>query len=198
MQPKLNVALYYTDYTDLQVSAFDGVLGFNVGNAARAETSGIEIDGRWMVTDELILIGSLAFNDFEYLEYFGECYSGQVPDAPDGINCDHSGRTNQFVADYTGALSAEYFRPVGADYNFGFDVDLIFVGDHLLSSNLDPLQKQDAYTKVNARLSFGELNRRWEVALVGKNLTDESIKTLTADVPSGREQLWSSGVLLLL
>ena len=100
-----------------------------------------------------------------------------------GINCDYKGKTNLFVADYTGVLSAEYSLPIGADLNLGFDLDLIFTDDHLLSSNLDPLQKQDAYTKVNARVSFGDIDRRWEVALIGKNLTDEVIKTLSGDVP---------------
>lgn len=180
---EFNVAAYYTDYNDLQVSAFDGVLGFNVGNAARAITRGVEADARWLATENILLTASLAVTDFEYKEFFGECYFGQVPDAADGINCDYRGKSNQFVADYTGTLSLEYLRPVGSDHGLTFDLDLLFVGDHLLSSNLDPMQKQKAYSKVNARLAYGDLDRRWEVALIGKNLTDESVKTLSGDVP---------------
>jgi outer membrane receptor protein involved in Fe transport len=179
----LNVALYYTDYDQLQVSAFDGVLGFNVGNAARAVTSGAEIDARWLVTDKLLLTGSVAFTDFEFKKFFGECYFGQVPDAPDGINCDYAGKTNQFVADYSGAISADYSVPIGASLNFAAALDWVFVGDHLLSSNLDPLQQQDAYSKFNGRIAIGDFDRRWELALIGKNLTDKSIKTLSGDVP---------------
>jgi outer membrane receptor protein involved in Fe transport len=180
---ELNVALFYMDYNDLQVSAFDGVLGFNVGNAAKARTQGIELDGRWLITDNLLLYGSIAFTDFKYKEFFGECYFGQVPDAPDGINCDYKGKTTMLSPDYSGLLSANYNAPLGDSLDWGLTVDLIFSDDYLTSSNLDPLQVQDSYTKLNARLSIGGQSDRWELALVGKNLTNEKIKTLSGDVP---------------
>ena len=37
---ELSVALYMTEYTDLQVSQFDGTLGFNVTNAGEATVQG--------------------------------------------------------------------------------------------------------------------------------------------------------------
>ena len=57
----LNVAYFNTQYEDLQVSIFDGRVGFNVGNAAEATTQGIELDGRWKLTETLTLAGSLAW-----------------------------------------------------------------------------------------------------------------------------------------
>jgi iron complex outermembrane receptor protein len=48
---ELNVAAFYTEYTNLQTSQFDGVLGFNVRNAGEAEIRGVELDGRWLVAD---------------------------------------------------------------------------------------------------------------------------------------------------
>jgi len=180
---ELNFAVYYMNYDNLQSSAFDGVLGFNVGNAAKAVAKGVELDGRWRVTDHLMLTGSLAFTHFEYKKYFGECYYGQVPDAPDGINCDYRGRTNVLTPDYSGVLSANYRRPIGDGLEWGLTADLLFSDKYLTSSNLDPLQVQDSYTKLNARLSIGSKSGRWEVALVGKNLTDEPIINLSADVP---------------
>jgi len=47
---ELNVAAFYTQYDDLQVSIFDGTLGFNVGNAGAATTMGLELDGRMALT----------------------------------------------------------------------------------------------------------------------------------------------------
>ena len=41
---ELNFAIFYTEYEDLQVSIFDGTLGFNVGNAGEAETYGLEVE----------------------------------------------------------------------------------------------------------------------------------------------------------
>jgi outer membrane receptor protein involved in Fe transport len=80
---ELNLAYYFTDFKDLQVSTFDGVLGYNVSNAGAAEIQGIELDSRWKIVDSLMLRGSVAWTDFEYKEFFGQCYVGQVPDAPD-------------------------------------------------------------------------------------------------------------------
>ena len=180
---ELNIALFYMDFNDLQVSAFDGVLGFTVGNAAKAVTQGLELDGRWLVTDHLLLSGSFAYTDFEYKEFFGQCYFGQVPDAPDGVNCDYRGETNTLTPEYSGILSAQYNSPLGNTLRWGWSIDALFSADYLTSSNQDPLQVQSSYTKFNARLSLAGQSGRWEVALVGKNLTDETIMTLSGDVP---------------
>jgi len=40
---EINAAVFYTDYKDLQTSAFDGAIGFNVGNGS-AEVKGMEIE----------------------------------------------------------------------------------------------------------------------------------------------------------
>jgi len=180
---ELNAALFYMNYNDLQVSAFDGVLGFNVGNAAKARTQGIELESRWLLTDHLLLSGSIAFTDFKYKEYDGECYFGQVPDAPDGINCDYKGKTTLLTPDYSGVVSADYTAPLGDNLDWGLTVDLIFSAKYLTSSNLDPLQEQSGYTKLNARLSIAGRSEHWVLALVGKNLTNEKIMTLSGDVP---------------
>lgn len=180
---ELNAALFYMTYNDLQVSAFDGVLGFNVGNAAKARTQGLELDGRWLLTDHLLLSGSIAFTDFKYKEFYGECYFGQVPDAPDGINCDYKGKTTMLSPDYSGIVSADYNAPLGDNLDWGLTVDVIFSAKYLTSSNLDPLQEQPSYTKLNARLSIAGQSERWELALVGKNLTNKKIMTLSGDVP---------------
>jgi len=55
---ELNTALFYSDYDDIQVSQFDGLLGYEVGNADEATSKGIEIDGRWLLNKTLTLIFS--------------------------------------------------------------------------------------------------------------------------------------------
>ena len=63
---ELSLAWYMTEYTDLQVSQFDGVLGFNVTNAGEATVQGLVADGRWAVTDSLTLTDAVAFRDHNY------------------------------------------------------------------------------------------------------------------------------------
>ena len=62
----MNLAVFYSEYDDLQVSAFDGNAGFVVGNAAESQVSGFEVDGSVALTDELTLAASLAYLDADY------------------------------------------------------------------------------------------------------------------------------------
>ena len=181
---ELNVAVFRTEYSDLQVSIFDGRFGFNVGNAAEAISQGIELDGRYRVTEELTLIGSLAFLDFEFDDYDnGQCNFGEPPSSQDGVNCNYDGRTNQYVADWSGTLTADYLIPIGDTLEMRATLDLVFTDDYNPTQTLDPVMQQDGYTKVNARISITNLDNTWELALIGKNLTDEEIITFAGQTP---------------
>lgn len=181
---ELNAAAFYTKYEDLQVSIFDGILGFNVGNAAEAVSQGVELDGRLLVTDGLVLSASLAWLDFEFKDYAnGQCVQGQVPTTAGTSNCNFDGKSNQYVAEWSGTLSADYRVPLGAALELRAAVDLIYTDDYNPSQNLDARVRQDSYTKVNARVGLAGSRQLWEVALVGKNLTDEKIVTYANDAP---------------
>jgi outer membrane receptor protein involved in Fe transport len=180
---ELNAALYYTRFEDLQVSVYDGVLGYNVTNAGKAVTQGLELEGRWAISGSLILSGALALSDFEFKDYLGQCYFGQAPNAPDGRNCNYRGRSNQYVADWSGTLSADYIHVlVGGLVVHGL-LSAVFTDDHLRTPTLDPAQVQDAYMKFNAKLSIGAENEQWAVAIIGRNLTDETVVPYSLDTP---------------
>ncbi len=184
---ELNAALFRTEFDNLQVSVFDGTLGFNVGNAASAVSQGIELDGRMALTENLILAGGLAFLDFEFQDHqFGTCIQDQVPDNANGINCDYSGKTNQYVADYSGNLMLAYERPLGDSLMLRANIDVIFTDDYHPSPNLDDRIKQDAYQTFNGRLALSSIDGEWEVALLGKNLSDELVILYGVDAPTAK------------
>lgn len=182
---ELNAALFYTEYSELQVSIFDGTLGFNVGNAAKAVTMGLELDGRYAVTDKIVATYALAFLDFEFQDFTnGQCFQNQTPDSPtDPELCDYDGKTNQYVADYSGNVGFTYTDYVTRDLEFRGSLDAVFTGDYNPSQNLDPRTEQGAYVEFNARLALSNVAQGWEVALVGKNLTDRTIRTYQNDTP---------------
>jgi outer membrane receptor protein involved in Fe transport len=180
---ELNLAYYFTDFKDLQVSTFDGVLGYNVSNAGAAEIQGIELDGRWKMIDSLMLRGSVAWTDFEYREFFGQCFVGQLPDAPDGRNCDYAGKTNMFIPDLAGTLALDWFANLGASLQLATTLEAVYSGDYFPQATLDPATAQAAYTKLNARIALSPLDGSWEIALLGRNLTDEVVTGYAADIP---------------
>ncbi|QQD19343.1 TonB-dependent receptor [Spongiibacter nanhainus] len=181
---ELNLAAFYTEYSNLQISIFDGTIGFKVGNAKEAVTMGLELDGRWQVTEYFTIGGALALLDFEFTDFEnGQCRQDQVSDSPNGRDCDYTGWSNQYVADWSGTLIFGYTRPISPTMGIGLSLDMVFTDDYNPSSNLDPRVEQDGFIKYNGRIGFGPIDRQWELSLVGKNLTDETITVYAADTP---------------
>ena len=183
-QMELNLAAFTTDYEDLQVSIFDGTLGFNVRNAGEARVQGIEIDGRVAISRELSLTGSLAWLDFEFTDFpDGQCTQSERLATGESL-CDYQGKTNQYVADFSGFIAANYEREIGDDLMLAVTADALFTTDYNPSQNLDPNVEQDGYVKFNLRVALsGVETDSWELAVLGKNLTDEKIVTYANDTP---------------
>lgn len=186
---EVNVAAFFTQYRDLQISQFDGVLSFNVTNAAEAQIFGLEVDGRFAITDNFSISGAFSLLDFEFQDFpDGQCtqevrITAQLTGATAIPTCDFEGLSNQYVADFSGATSLNYFVPLGNELVFNGVLDSVFTTDYNPSQNVDPAIEQDGYVKWNLRLALSSVDDSWEIALLGKNLTDEEIITYTNDVP---------------
>ena len=186
---EINFAAFFTKFDDLQISIFDGTLGFNVGNAASSEVYGIEVDGRWAVTEFLTLSGSLAFTDFEFTDFQnGQCFFGATPNVDfDGNGvpelCDYTGNSNQLVSDFQGLLTSDIRVPVLGDYLLANTTDLFYTSEYDASGTFDPALVQDGYATLNSRVSFGPESGAWQIAFLGKNLTDEQFLQFGGDVP---------------
>jgi outer membrane receptor protein involved in Fe transport len=188
---EINIAVFYTEFDDLQVSIFDGTLGFNVGNAAKATTQGVELDGRWAITDDWSMNGSLGYLDFEFDDFpNGQCNQGQAPTSPNGF-CDYTGKTNQYVADFSGNLAVNYEHPVTENLLFRSTLDTQFTTEYNPSQNLDPRIEQDAYATWNLRVALAQIDDKWEVAVLGRNLTDEEVVSYANDTPLAFSQFGS-------
>jgi len=183
---ELNAALFYTEFTNLQTSQFDGKLGFNVTNAGEATSQGLELDGRWRVNEGLTLSGSMAYLDFEYDSFpNAQCYFGQTPDSSvDASLCDSSGKTREFTPELQATFTADYVYAVSEGLELRTVMDLVYSDEYFASPTIDPNLIQDSYVKVNARISLGSTDGQWDVALVGKNLTDETVMSFGNQAPT--------------
>ena len=184
---ELNVALFMTEYSDLQISQFDGTLGFNVTNAGEATVKGLEADGRWAVSENITLTGSAAYLDFNYDKFpNSQCYFGQASDSADFAGlCDVSGQRKEYTPELQANVSASWIGDVGEGLVLAASVDLSYMDDYLFAANLDPRAKQDAATQVSARVAIRDSEGAWEVALLGRNLTDEKVINLGGNTPLG-------------
>lgn len=189
---EVNLAVYRTEYDNLQISQFDGTLGFNVGNAKETVVQGIEIDGRWLLIDTdagtLTMNYAIAYLDHEFKDFKnGNCYNRQEPDGdmgPGGVQlCDFTGKSGQYTPKFTGNLGFDYFKSIsflGFEY-FRANLGLYHTSEQNVHPNLDPLYDIDGYIKVDARIALEAEN--WSVALFGKNLTDEKVLTYAGNAP---------------
>ncbi|OJW24449.1 MAG: TonB-dependent receptor [Sphingopyxis sp. 65-8] len=177
-----NLSFYRTKYKDLQVNIFDGTLNFNVRNAAAARTQGIEADFRAALAEGLTISGAIAYLDFKFTNFTdGQCYYLQTP-GPGGF-CDYSGKRNALTPKWSGNLNVDYWTPVGSDLKLSFNVNADFSSSYIAAANLDPRTYQGSYAKLGARIALGQIDNRWEVALIGRNLTDQRILQTGSAMP---------------
>ncbi len=182
---EINFAAFFTKFDNLQVSVFDGALGFNVGNAASAEVKGLEVDGRWQATENLTLHGSMAYTDFEFTDFVnGQCFFGQTPHGPSAANgdCDYTGLTTQLVSDFQGTFGFNHYLEVSSSLTLNTSANMFYTSSYHASPQLDPKLIQPAYATVNARISLAS-DAGWELAVLGQNLTDHTVKLFSADAP---------------
>lgn len=187
---RMNMAAFSSQFEDVQVSTFDGNSGFTVGNAAKAETRGVEIDGTIAVTDALTLSGGLAYLKADYKSFEdAACSEAQVVDwIADGgtrptCTQDLSGAPLQFAPEWSANLAAVYYVRVTDNLEMKFGLDAMYSDEYVVANDQDDKLNQDAYWKFNARIQLANIGDTWSLALVGKNLTDEKTTVWGNDVP---------------
>ena len=200
---EVNLAVFRTEFNDLQVSVFSGATTLNVTNAAKATTQGVEIDSRWQISDQLLLSAAAGLIDFEYDKYANQvctdhqfnlwreanwqndrmaAFTKASDCAAAGIN-DLSGKTAAQTPEISASLSAAYNMPVGAHLEMDLVLDLNYRDDVYRQDDLDEHTFDDAATYINASVNLASLTNTWIVTLRGNNLTDVESYDMGIDVP---------------
>ncbi|WP_440875048.1 TonB-dependent receptor [Thalassotalea sp. PLHSN55] len=195
----INFAIFNMEFEDLQTTIYDGSTGFFVENGGLATSRGIEMDGRWAFADNWLLSGSVGLLDFKWDEFTGaKCFKSATvtPDNVEegGLSCDMKGKTNAFAPDFSGSLALEYYTELNDLFELKATVDLIHKSDYYTNADLNPWTQQEAYTKLNARVSLLDIGGTWQVALLAKNLTDETTASFSIDMPlmpAGFYNVWT-------
>ncbi|MGB2172643.1 MAG: TonB-dependent receptor [Porticoccaceae bacterium] len=200
---EVNLAVFRTEFNDLQVSVFSGATTMNVTNAAKATTQGVEINSRWQISDQLLVSAAAGLIDFEYDKYANQActdhqfntwreanwalnpmaaFTNTGDCAAAGIN-DLSGKTAAQTPEISASLSAAYNMPVGAHLDMDLVLDLNYRDDVYRQDDLDEHTFDDAATYVNASVNLASVTNSWVVTLRGNNLTDVESYDMGIDVP---------------
>lgn len=176
---RLNGSLFTYDYEDLQVLAFVVPGSVDVTNANAATIRGFELEARARATQSLELALGVSYLEAEYDNF-------PAAPGPGGTTIDAAGnRLNnapewmlQAGLDYRRALSAWEFY---TSANFGWQDEVFFTADN------NSIDRQSGYGLLDAAIGIESLDRRWDLSLWGRNLTDEDYITWSAQyTPPGR------------
>jgi iron complex outermembrane recepter protein len=195
---ELNIAIFHSSFDDIQTALFTGSTAFIVQNASQAVSEGIELDGRWSPTENLLITGGIAYVNFEFDEFPNAgCYAEQLLDYRDATSnplatlqdCsaaeinDLSGRTSENTPELSASLSFEYSMPLGQSFELLTNLDLIYQDEQYRQADLDPVSLDDAFFKANLAATLISIESGWEVSLLVKNLTDEESFSYVNDTP---------------
>jgi outer membrane receptor protein involved in Fe transport len=172
----LNFALYRTQFDDLQVNSFDQIsFAAGVRNAASAISQGIEIDGSWLINDWLTMRAAYAYLDATY-DIFEDspCPISEIL-AGTPAPCDASGKRLPLAPEHSLSLGFDVNHQLSSGLRFLAGLNLAYTDDYDTDAGLEPALIQSSFTTVGARIGLEEANAKWNVSLVGTNLTDEAI-----------------------
>jgi len=172
----LNLALFNTRFDDLQVNAFDPLtFSAGVGNAAEVSSKGVELDGSWRINDWLTMRGAYAYLDTNYDSYrnspcpVSETLAGTLPP------CDASGKPLPLAPKHSLTLGFDVNKPLSSGMTLLAGLNIAYTDDYHTDAALEPELIQSSFTNLGARIGVESTNGKWNVSLVGTNLTNQAI-----------------------
>ncbi len=173
---RANIAAFYNDYRDLQVSYTDPAYPGNSirGNAGKAHTAGVELE-----TDTRLPFGlGLQFNG-GYLTAIYDTYKNA---GGAGVNADGNPLINSPKWNFSGGASYDLPIPVPGLFRIAADVQW---ADKFYTNALHrPQDKVSNQGYLNGTVSYTSANDNYTIVLSGRNLTDSQKAVSSTFTPS--------------
>ena len=170
---------------------------FVTQNAASTITRGVEFESTWRPTTGFTVRGSASYDQAWFEEFdAAQCYTGQTL-AQGCIPAPVTGAKTQNLSGRPLYRAPKWLVTAGAGYDFnltgqlrlGVNADLHYTSAYYTGLNLNPLSHQDGFTTENAGVHLS--NDKWEIALIGRNLSNRRYGTLGVDKPAGTGEVYT-------
>ena len=183
---RLNMTAFYTDYEDLQIVRFGPVPGSAFGtflttNIGTADILGLETEFTWFATDNFSVQGNLALLDTEVNDLLIETTGGIV---------DASGSELRQAPETSYNVQLLYDLPT-TNGNWDFNLAYSHVDEQITDYVSQDTIIQE-FDLLDARVGWTSSDERWEVALWGKNLTDEDYISHSYIIGPGVIGVWGA------
>lgn len=177
---RLNGSVFYYEIKDQQLSAIGGGGNFvQLLNADKGTGKGFDIEGEFLITDNFMMTLGYSYTDTEIKDnslVVPPCGSGlcTVLDSLD-TNGDAIIDGNSFTQapKYIATVTARYGVPVGDNGEIFFSTDWAFQGKTQFFIYESAEFFSDNTFEGGARIGYSHDGGKWEVALFGRNITDE-------------------------
>jgi iron complex outermembrane receptor protein len=185
---RLNAAVFYYTIDDMQFSIIGGTGNSQqVINANEGEATGFEADIEWLATDNLLFTFGFAFNDTEindpglattpcaFNNGFGGsgCTPTQPTDPSDPTKVLIDGMPFPRVPESSWNFSARWGTPVGTSGEVFVFTDWIWQGESVMPLYESIEFDLDSQYEGGLKIGYRDLEDNWEIALFGRNITDE-------------------------
>ena len=169
---RANLALFFNDYTDIQISADSpSSQGATVTqNAAESTIAGFEAEITYVPSSNWLIEGGFGYLDAEYDELGAGVQSG----------VDESSEFAR-IPEFSANVGASYILGFNSGADLTFRVDVSYQDDTEGTVQNDPQAFQDSYTVASASVVFQSADDHWRFAGGVTNLTDEEY-TLSVNV----------------
>jgi iron complex outermembrane recepter protein len=198
-QLRLNFDFFRYKYTGLQIDYFDPLtIRYLTLNAATSRTQGAEIEAQFSPHSirGLTVRGGFGYTDAKYTDFpIAPCIGGQRPD--EGCNLNQNPVSLAFTAQdltgdrmpqapkYTATGSVDYATPIMSAMELGFSVAGRYSSRYkfyaFAPDNADRFF-QPSYFTVDASVRLSNSTSGWELALIGRNLTNKFIVSTGFDL----------------
>ena len=163
-------------------------------NAGEVRTKGVEFDFSYRTPlPGLTISGAIAYLDGKYTDYQSQCYRGLA--APQcrvqinrftgrsGLLNDLSGTQLVRAPEWTGNIGFDYLSEPFSGIKIGLNGSTNFSDSFFTDTVSAPGGRQGAYQLFDAGVRVVADDDRWELAFIGRNLSDEYYFTRSADNP---------------
>jgi len=177
---RLNGSVYYYEIKDQQLSAIGGGGNFvRLVNADKGTGAGFDLDGEFLLTERFLVTLGLSYSDTKIKDKVlrvPPCGSGlcTVLDPLDANgNAIIDGNSFPQAPEYIASVTARYGIPMANNSEFFLETDWAFQGKTRFFIYESAEFFSDNTFEGGARIGYTYDGGKWEVALFGRNITDE-------------------------
>lgn len=218
---RLTASAFGYNFGNLQVTQYDAsTIRFQIDNAGQVRQRGAELEATFDASRILRLHAAAAYVHNRFRDYTGQCYGYTIPAAaaltaaaPSGCSFVTTaagtrvltaagtpvlqqvldGRAPARSPDLTGNAGFEVTLTTGRDLEIGVTGDTFYNSNYFASDAFAPASRQGDFWRFNASARVGAADGRWQLSMIGRNLTNKYYLLFAGDRTGGTSIPLSQG-----